>query len=563
MPVERNGHPPWTPPTTGEDLGLYISNSLTGCTKEKFIPMNGRQVKMYLCGPTVYDMSHVGHARTYLTFDIMRRIMEEYFGYDVLFQVNITDIDDKIIMRARQNHLVAQYVEQNKGDRKKVAEDCDAAMVAFSKKLDAKLAELGIASKDLRVEAERVEKLKEQTFKIDQHKEFYATFQALVKDSKTGVEEIVAASKDQIAAKLDDELKHTVTDNKVFEAHGRKYEKYFMEDLAGLGIKVPDVVTRITEYVPEVVKYCQKIVDNGLAYESRGIIYFDTAEFKKRQNHYPKLVPTAGSATAAEQQESEGALSSDFAHEKRHPNDFALWKKSKPGECKWESPWGEGRPGWHIECSVMASEILGDQMDIHGGGSDLKFPHHDNECAQSEAFWGNKQWVNYFAHTGHLHIKGLKMSKSLKNFITIRQSLEIYSARQIRIMFLMVGWDKPMEYSDKTLQAACVREQKFNAFFGAVKTLIRNATAEEQARSQKWGKEEVALNEYVSKCQAAVRAALSDNFDYPTAMLELNELMSEVNKYITEVGEDKANPPIVSKVLIHNSVMQFEIHRHF
>ena len=179
-PVLRNGHPKWSPPTSGEDLGLKINNSLTS-QSEKFIPMNGRQVKMYLCGPTVYDMSHVGHARTYLTFDIMRRIMEEYFGYDVMFQVNITDIDDKIIMRARQNHLVAQYVEQNKGDRKKVVEDCDAAMLVFSKKLDAKLEELNVPSTDPRVEAERVEKLKEQTFKIEQHKEFYAKFQDLVK----------------------------------------------------------------------------------------------------------------------------------------------------------------------------------------------------------------------------------------------------------------------------------------------------------------------------------------------------------------------------------------------
>ena len=142
--------------------------------------------------------------------------------------------------------------------------------------------------------------------------------------------------------------------------------------------------------------------------------------------------------------------------EKRNATDFAVWKKSKGGEPSWPSPWGGGRPGWHIECSVMATDLMGDNMDVHAGGYDLKFPHHDNEIAQSEAYHGCKQWVNYFFHFGHLHIKGLKMSKSLKNFITIRQALAGHTARQIRLMFLLAPWDKPMNYSDQTIDEAKV-----------------------------------------------------------------------------------------------------------
>ena len=140
----------------------------------------------------------------------------------------------------------------------------------------------------------------------------------------------------------------------------------------------------------------------------------------------------------------------------------------------WPSPWGEGRPGWHIECSVVASDILGENMDVHAGGVDLKFPHHDNELAQSEAYYGCKQWVNTFFHAGHLHIKGLKMSKSLKNFITIRQALKEHSPRQLRLMFLLQPWDKPMNYSDQTVGDAKSKEALFNNFFGEVKTMLRS-----------------------------------------------------------------------------------------
>ena len=211
-----------------------------------------------------------------------------------------------------------------------------------------------------------------------------------------------------------------------------------------IGCRVPDAVTRVSEYIEDIEKYVQTIIDNGFAYESNGDVYFDLQAFEKAGYTYHKCSPTVTAEESAELlAEGEGSLTS--TGNKRHNNDFALWKSSKPGEPKWSSPWGEGRPGWHIECSAMAGDLLGSNVDINCGGIDLRFPHHDNQLAQSEAKFGCKQWVNYFLHTGHLHIEGRKMSKSLKNFITIRESLKIYSSNQLRIMFLKHKFYSPID----------------------------------------------------------------------------------------------------------------------
>merc|ERR1719387_371912 len=235
--------------------------------------------------------------------------------------------------------------------------------------------------------------------------------------------------------------------------------------------------------------------------------------------HYRKLVP-AVSTTAHEMAEGEGDLAAD-ASEKRGPNDFALWKKSRPGEPAWESKWGPGRPGWHIECSVMATEIQGEFLDIHAGGEDLKFPHHDNEMAQTEAYLGRSQWVNYFWHAGHLHIEGLKMSKSLKNFITIRQVLEMHSARQLRLMFLMQQWDRGMNYSDQAIEMAKAEERKFKHFLGSLKFYLR------QPHGQGGSDRDSAVVEATAACEKAFREALLDNFNTPGAVASLSLLVSE------------------------------------
>jgi cysteinyl-tRNA synthetase len=198
-----------------------------------------------------------------------------------------------------------------------------------------------------------------------------------------------------------------------------------------LNVELPDVVTRVSEFVPEIVKFIEKIIQNGYAYEANGSVYFNVAKYNDNEKHsYAKLEPTSAMDTE-KVLEGEGVFTTDLeSTEKLNKFDFALWKKSKEGEPSWDSPWGKGRPGWHIECSCMAAEFFKEwPIDIHSGGIDLRFPHHDNEIAQSEAYYECDQWINYFLHTGHLHIAGKKMSKSLKNFITIKHILTEYSSR--------------------------------------------------------------------------------------------------------------------------------------
>jgi len=302
--------------------------------------------------------------------------------------------------------------------------------------------------------------------------------------------------------------------------------------MAALGVREPDVVIRVTEYIPQIVDYISGIIDNGYAYaRGSGSVYFDTTGFKSKGHYdYRKLKPGVDT-TAEEMAEGEGALASTTTTrtEKRHPNDFALWKASKPGEPSWESPWGPGRPGWHIECSVMASDVIGENLDIHGGGVDLMFPHHDNEMAQAEAYHQCCQWVNYFFHAGHLHIKGLKMSKSLKNFITIRQALQEHSPRQLRLMFLMQPWDKPMNYSDQTVDDAKAKEKYFKNFFGSVKSVLRNDFVKE---AQGFAPADRAISEALNAAQQKVHASLLDNFKTYEVVQHLVDLVQEANKYI-------------------------------
>ena len=252
---------------------------------------------------------------------------------------------------------------------------------------------------------------------------------------------------------LDSLYKETIdtADQTMFTDLTQSMEALFMEDMDALNVLRPDVITRVTEYVPQIVKFVERIVEKGFAYEAEGSVYFDIAAFQKGGNTYARLRPEVRNDESL-QEEGEGSLSKNLGG-KRGAGDFALWKKSKAGEPYWPSPWGEGRPGWHIECSVMASDILGSRMDIHSGGIDLAFPHHDNELAQSEAYFcehgkGEHTWVNYFLHMGHLSISGSKMSKSLKNFQTIQDALTTnYTARSMRVVFLMGKWNDGVEIS--------------------------------------------------------------------------------------------------------------------
>eukprot|EP01059_Diplonema_ambulator_P001714 TRINITY_DN11448_c0_g1_i1.p2 TRINITY_DN11448_c0_g1~~TRINITY_DN11448_c0_g1_i1.p2 ORF type:complete len:713 (+),score=360.42 TRINITY_DN11448_c0_g1_i1:171-2309(+) len=476
----------------------------------------------------------MGHARAYLTFDILRRITEDYFKYDILYHVNITDIDDKIILKSRVNYLLEQY--KNEGnDFATVAAKVAEALTRREAKLNEKQEELDEplpADAISRVVNERQDAIKVLKLKQTQHQEVKTAVDALVKEGKDAAK-LIHEAREPLGDLLDSEKGASVTDHSVFLAHAKKYEKEYFDDMAALGVKEPDVLTRVTEYVPQIIEFIQTIISKGLAYESNGSVYLSISDFKKAGHDYRKLRP-GGDTTAEEMAEGEGALAGE-ASEKKHPNDFTLWKKSKVGEPEWDSPWGKGRPGWHIECSVVASDILGPVMDVHAGGSDLKFPHHDNELAQSEACFGHSQWVNYFFHAGHLKIKGLKMSKSLKNFITIKQALEKYTAREIRMMFLLQPWHKEMNFSDQTIDDAKAKEKAFREFFHKVRSLSRSDWANTPVGFQE-GQADRDMMKMLFATMGEVDAAFKDNYDTVTAVLAMYKLVGAFNKYVSEVS---------------------------
>jgi len=312
---------------------MKLYNTLSG-KKEDFEPQ-GDEVRIYVCGVTPYDDAHIGHAMSYVIFDVIRRYLR-FRDYKVKYVQNVTDIDDKIIDRANQRDIPP-----------------------------AELAE--------------------------------------------------------------------------------KYTKSYDEDMKALNITKAetDVYPKATEEIPKIIEVIQGLIDKGFAYPAGGSVYFRV----RKDPDYGKL----SHRSLDDMMSAECAIGGD---EKEDPMDFALWKASKPGEPFWESPWGEGRPGWHIECSAMSLKYLGDQIDIHGGGQDLIFPHHENEIAQSESFTGKKPFVKYWLHNGLVQLGEDKMSKSLGNLVTIKQALEKYSPDAIRIFILNSHYRSPLTYSEEGLEAA-------------------------------------------------------------------------------------------------------------
>jgi len=312
---------------------MKIYSTLSG-KKEEFTPQ-GDEVRIYVCGVTPYSDAHIGHAMSYVIFDVIRRYLR-YKKYTVKYVQNVTDIDDKIIDRANK---------------------------------------LGIAPREL----------------------------------------------------------------------AGKYTDSFDEDMKALNIvrAETDVYPRATEEIPKIIEVIQGLIDKGYAYPAGGSVYFRV----RSDPDYGKLSHRSLEAMRA----AECAIGSD---EKEDAMDFVLWKATKPGEPYWESPWGQGRPGWHIECSAMSLKYLGDTLDIHGGGQDLIFPHHENEIAQSESFTGVKPFVKYWLHNGLVQLGGDKMSKSLGNLITIKEALEKYSADALRIFILSSHYRSPLTYSEEGLEAA-------------------------------------------------------------------------------------------------------------
>jgi cysteinyl-tRNA synthetase len=310
---------------------MKVYNTISG-QKEEFLP-GGDEVKMYVCGVTPYDNCHIGHAMSYIIFDVIRRYLQ-FRGYRVKYVQNITDIDDKIIDRANQK---------------------------------------GISTHEL----------------------------------------------------------------------AEKYTNSYFEDMVALNIGQADNYPKATEEIPKIIEVIQGLIDKGFAYPAGGSVYFRV----RNVTDYGKLSHRSLDSMIA----MECAIGGE---EKEHPVDFVLWKASKPDEPSWESPWGNGRPGWHIECSAMSLKYLGDTLDIHGGGQDLIFPHHENEIAQSESFTGTIPFVKYWLHNGLVQLGEEKMSKSVGNLITIKEALEKYSPDAIRIFVVSSHYRSPLTYSEEGLEAA-------------------------------------------------------------------------------------------------------------
>lgn len=514
----------WTAPQ-GNETNIRVYNSLT---RDK-VPFTrrGKTITWYACGPTVYDDAHLGHARNYVSTDIVRRILRDYFEFDVKFVMNITDLDDKIILRGRQRFLYEEWQKKHRYVRQQELNTVREAYIHYIR------TNLPLLSREHNPDPEVFEKevmasvygnvLRGEALisgtrpgdkeaKIKMHiNTIRRTVQALMQGNKPNEKELKnkthgeAAKKppqsigpnlnyfiplpfyeevnDVMCAMLDSELGHTIkgSDHAIFTSLTQEYEKSFFRDMKELNVLLPDEITRVTEYVPAIVDYVERIVQNNFAYAtSDGSIYFDIQAFEAAGYPYARLQPE-NRGDKALQADGEGALTRKTS-EKRSDADFALWKASKRGEPSWPSPWGEGRPGWHIECSAMASATLGKQMDIHSGGIDLAFPHHDNELAQSEAYYKDSEkspWVNYFLHMGHLSIQGSKMSKSLKNFTTIKAALERkdWTSRSLRITFLSGSWKDGIEITDELASAGAGWEDKVDNFFINARELVTSEGA--------------------------------------------------------------------------------------
>ncbi len=351
---------------------------------------------------------------------------------------------------------------------------------------------------------------------------------------------LISKMTDILSIWLDKQHGHTVSDPKIFKEFTKKWEADFFQDMDSLNVRKPDILTRVSEFVPEIAAYVDQIIQNGFAYEREGSVYFDVVKFNQDPRHdYAKLEPWSASNIKL-LAEGEGELADSSG--KKNPADFVLWKRSKSGEPMWDSKWGKGRPGWHIECSVMASSILGDNMDIHSGGIDLAFPHHDNELAQAEAYYNCPQWVNYFLHCGHLHIEGMKMSKSLKNFLSIKEGLETATAAQMRIMFLLHQWDSTLDFSKGSIGEAKSLEKTVENFFLTVNALKR----EKEPDEHNFGELDKELLRNLNSAQEQIHEALCDSFNTPKVMLEIRKLITQSNQYYSE--KKTANVYVLSKV---------------
>ncbi|XP_040440464.1 LOW QUALITY PROTEIN: probable cysteine--tRNA ligase, mitochondrial [Falco naumanni] len=403
----------WVPPA-GRDSGIVAYNSRSR-SKEPLVLGTEGVATWYSCGPTVYDHAHLGHASSYVRFDIIRRIMTRFFGIEVIMVMGITDIDDKIIKRANEMNI----------------------------------SPLALA---------------------------------------------------------------------------RIYEDDFKQDMAALKVLPPTVYMRVTDNIPHIISFIKTIIACGQAYAtSQGNVYFDVKSLGKRYGVLTTICPDT----------QDEAVDAD----KRHGKDFALWKAAKPQELSWTSPWGKGRPGWHIECSTISSAVFGKQLDIHTGGIDLAFPHHENEIAQCEVYHQCEQWGNYFLHSGHLHVKGSqeKMSKSLKNYVSIKDFLKKFSSDQFRMFCLRSRYSSAVEFSDESMEDAKHLHQAISSFIRDANAYIKGQLVCDPVR-------EDILWERLANTKVTVKAAFADDFDTSRAVAAIMDLIHHGNRQLKAVTKDAGSP---------------------
>ena len=398
--------------------------------------------------------------------------------------MNITDIDDKIIRRVKENIVYRRCVED----------------VVTNLKFD------------------QVRKI------ISQNQELVKVFDAILSKRMDKKAMLVFFHTNSNLKRMILEsmpLRDVVIDEDYYYSFIKQMEADFFADMDKLGIQRPNVVTRVTEYIEKMKHYIERIEDNGYAYAYNGSVYLDSQKFKAAGHDFSPL------RKGADNDYSEN----EYTGEKKHNADFALWKAAKTGELKFKSRWGLGRPGWHIECSVMASDILGDSFDIHSGGIDLSFPHHNNEIVQAMAFRDipNSKWVECFLHSGHLNIEGLKMSKSLKNFVTIKEYLQqVGTAQQLRILFLLHGWDKPLDYSEDTIDEAKRVEKRLKDFFDHVRFVER----ENKGLVNKLTETDIKYRQDLTSMKSKIDQVLRCNINTPKIFKLLLKGINETYVYL-------------------------------
>ncbi|HEY5974700.1 MAG TPA: cysteine--tRNA ligase, partial [Geobacteraceae bacterium] len=408
-------------------MPLRIYNTLTA-SKEEFVPLTPGQVKMYVCGVTVYDNCHIGHARANVAFDVVYRYLR-YAGYDVTYIRNYTDIDDKIINRANREGVPFNVISE-------------------------------------------------------------------------------------------------------------RYIAAFDEDMARLGLALPTHQPKATEHVDDIVALVQTLIDKGFAYPTDGDVYFSVEKFPD----YLKL-------SKRNLEEMQAGARIEVDERKQHPMDFALWKGAKPGEPFWPAPWGNGRPGWHIECSAMSSRFLGETFDIHGGGRDLIFPHHENEIAQSEAANG-KPFVRYWLHNGFVNINAEKMSKSLGNFFTIREVLDRYDHEVLRFFLLSAHYRSPIDFSDQNLAEAAAGLERIYKALAGVDELLAPLVGQPTAAIDpaRLSEAEQELWEKASSLDERFREAMDDDFNTAQAIGNVFDLVRSVNRVLAEKGATGQAPALLAVV---------------